>query len=225
LSGERDGLRPGFDWEVAKAQLAAADPRLRMAAARVGWPEAPPSWRKPPSLFDGLVRAVIAQQLSARAAGAVERRVEEALGCPLTPAAVLKGGETGLRALGLSAAKAQSLIGLADAALRGSLPLGAEAAVLSDAALLERLCRHRGVGRWTAEMVLIFTLGRPDVLAVADLGLRRGYAHLLGRGRPVSAGELASAGEAWRPHRTLASLLLWRLAAHGPLDQHQCQGS
>lgn len=225
MSAERDGLRAGFDWEAAKAHLAAADPRLSAAAALVGWPEAPPSWGEPPSLFAGLVRAVIAQQLSARAARAVERRVEEALGCPLAPAAVLKCGEGGLRALGLSAAKAQSLIGLADAALAGSLPLGAEAAALSDAALLERLCRYRGVGRWTAEMVLIFTLGRPDVLAVADLGLRRGYAHLLGRTEPVVAAELAAAGERWRPWRTLASLMLWRLAAYGPLDQHQCQGS
>lgn len=217
--------RAGFDLARARRDLAARDPRLVAAAARVGWPEAPLSWSRGASLFDGLVRSVLAQQLSARASAAIEARLEAACGASLEPEALLALGEAGLRALGLSAAKAASLLGLAASAVQGRLPERDEAAALPDARLIDTLCRFRGVGRWTAEMVLIFVLGRPDVLATADLGLRRGYAHLLGRRDPVAAGELAAAGADWRPWRSFASLLLWRLAAYGPLEKHQCQGS
>ncbi len=217
--------RPGFDLARARRDLSARDPRLSAAAGQVGWPAAPSSWSRGASLFDGLVRSVLAQQLSARASAAIEARLEAACGASLEPEAILSAGEAGLRALGISAAKAAALLGLAASAVRGQLPDREEAANLPDALLIETLCRFRGVGRWTAEMVLIFTLGRPDVLATADLGLRRGYAHLLGRRDPVDASELAEAGEGWRPWRSLASLLLWRLAAYGPLAKHQCQGS
>lgn len=225
MSAERDGLRAGFDWEAAKAHLAAADPRLSAAAALVGWPEAPPSWGEPPSLFAGLVRAVIAQQLSARAAAAIERRLAALCEADLAPEALIAAGATQLRGVGLSAAKVRTLLTLAEGALKGRLPQAHELRNWPDEAIVASLCRFPGVGRWTAEMVLIFTLGRPDVLAVTDLGLRRGFAYLQGQEKPVSATALAAAGAGWRPWRTLASLMLWRLAAYGPLDQHQCQGS
>lgn len=222
--GESPARLP-FDWDRAARELAALDPRLAVAAGALGWPRPPGSWERCLPLFEGLVRAVVAQQLSARAAAAIEARIEQALGTPLHPEALLACGVNGLRGLGLSRAKAEAILGIAQEAAEGRLPDREEAAGHADEALSAALCRLRGVGRWTAEMVLVFTLGRPDVLASADLGLRRGYAHLLGRIEPVAAVELARAGQRWRPWRTLASLMLWRLAAYGPLDQHQCQGS
>jgi 3-methyladenine DNA glycosylase/8-oxoguanine DNA glycosylase len=160
---------------------------------------------------------VVAQQLAGPAVRAVRARLETALGVvdAGSPAErFLRAPEDAVAGAGLSRAKRAALGELAEAARSGALLALAELRAMADQAVIEHLCAFRGVGRWTAEMVLLFGLGRLDVLATDDYGLRRGLGVLRGgpAARPATAGELAEAGERWRPYRSVASWYLWRLA-------------
>jgi DNA-3-methyladenine glycosylase II len=160
-------------------------------------------------LFRALVRAVTGQQLSVRAAATVFARVADACQGPVTPEAAQRVGEGGLRSCGLSRAKATYVLGLAEAASSGGLD--ADRIVrMDDEEVMEALTALHGVGTWTAHMILIFTLHRPDVLPVGDLGIVDG-ARLVLRldGRPT-ASMLEQRAEAWRPYRSVASWYLWR---------------
>jgi len=162
--------------------------------------------------FAALVRAVAFQQLAGPAAAAIHRRVVAALGGEVTPGRVLAAPETALRATGLSAAKLASIRDLAARALDGSVVLAPRRlARLSDQAIVEALSKVRGIGRWTAEMFLIFQLRRPDVWPIGDLGVRRGYSVAYGVPMP-SARELEPLGDPFRPLRSTASWYLWRAA-------------
>jgi 3-methyladenine DNA glycosylase/8-oxoguanine DNA glycosylase len=126
-----------------------------------------------------------------------------------------------LRAAGLSAAKVLAMKDLARKALAGVVPTLPQAREMSDEELVERLVSVRGIGVWSVEMFLIFRLGRPDVLPIHDLGVRKGWSVAYGKKHMPATKELLAFGERWRPYRTLASWYLWRAASARPRDDHQ----
>ena len=159
--------------------------------------------------FSALARSIAFQQLAGRAAAAIFGRFTTSLDGRLTPEAVARAGPDVYRAAGFSAAKEASLRSLAGHVLDGSLPLdGIEA--YTDDEIVERLVAVRGIGRWTAEMFLIFQLGRPDVWPVDDFAVRKGYglAHRLEV--PPTPKQLQALGDVYRPHRTVAAWYCWR---------------
>ena len=201
-----------FDPAVARRaarDLAARDPQLA-PLIRAGGPLRLPV-RAPGGVFGFLVRAVVFQQLAAPAASAIHRRVTRALGDGrgrITPDAVLSGLSRRRRALGVSGPKTRTLLALAEAAADEGLSTAALSR-LSDEAIVERLTRIPGIGPWTAEMVLIFHLGRPDVLPATDLGIRYGVALLHGETSAWPPRRVLEHGERWRPWRSAAAWWLW----------------
>jgi DNA-3-methyladenine glycosylase II len=163
--------------------------------------------------YEALMRAIAHQQLHARAAEAMLGRLAahfpDHAGFP-APADVLALPEGALRACGFSGSKAAALRDICAHALSGAVPTRRGAMRLSDAELIERLVAIRGVGRWTVEMLLIFSLGRPDVLPVDDFGVREGYRWLHGLEAQPTPRALSAIGEAWSPHRSVAAWYLWR---------------
>jgi 3-methyladenine DNA glycosylase/8-oxoguanine DNA glycosylase len=168
--------------------------------------------RSTPSPFAALLRAIVYQQLAGRAAAAIHGRVLAIWGGHPKPAQVVATPIETLRAAGLSQAKALAVLDLAAKAVDGTVPTRARLARLDDEAIVERLTQVRGVGRWTVEMLLIFDLGRLDVLPVADYGVRKGFGNLFRKGELPTPRELAAHGERWRPYRSVASWYLWRAA-------------
>jgi DNA-3-methyladenine glycosylase II len=162
--------------------------------------------------YQALVRAVAHQQLHGTAARSILARfcaLYPGTGFP-TPAMVLGTSEAALRGVGFSASKAAAIRDIAVNAAAGLVPTRRAAARLDDATLIEQLTRIRGVGRWTVEMMLIFTLGRPDVLPVDDFGVRDGYRCLHGLSEQPRPRDLAAIGEMWAPFRSYAAWYLWR---------------
>jgi DNA-3-methyladenine glycosylase II len=172
----------------------------------------PPELRPPhESSFAALVRSITFQQLAGRAATAIHGRFVAALGDVVTPEAVLALPEAAFRTAGLSGAKTASIRDLAARVADGSVPLdGVDA--LSDQEIIDRLSAVRGIGRWTAEMFLMFQLRRPDVWPVDDLGVRKGYALAHGLAEMPKPRELLALGEPYRPHRSVAAWYCWRAA-------------
>lgn len=198
---------------AAVAHLRAADPVLARLVAAVG----PPAVRHEPDSFVALVGAIVGQQLSVRAASAIRARLAAALaaGGALTPAALLAAGMETLRRLGLSRAKALYVTDLAGRVATGALDL-ATIDRLPDEAVIARLTQVKGVGRWTAEMFLIFSLGRPDVLPVDDLGLRAAVRRQYDLPALPPAAALRALAESWRPYRTFGTWYLWRSLSLDP---------
>jgi DNA-3-methyladenine glycosylase II len=165
--------------------------------------------------YEALMRAVAHQQLHARAAEAMLGRLAAHFpshpGFP-QPADILALPEGALRACGFSGPKAVALRDICAHALSGTVPTRRGAMRLSDAELIERLVAIRGVGRWTVEMLLIFSLGRPDILPVDDFGVREGYRWLHGLDAQPTPRALSAIGEAWSPYRSVAAWYLWRAA-------------
>lgn len=199
-----------FDAQAACAFLAGADAVLGDLMARVG-PYAPHSTAAPDA-FHALVRAIVYQQLSGRAAATIHGRVLEALGQGDAPgAATIDAADDALlRGAGLSANKTASLKMLARAALDGSLPAEDRLPDFDDATLIDSYSRIRGIGRWTVEMLLIFHLGRPDVMPGHDLGVRKGYALTYRLGRLPEPKQLEKRCDIWRPYRSVGSWYMWR---------------
>ena len=204
----RRGL--GYDPTLACEHLTGADPALGRLIGRAGDFGLVP--RHTSSLFRSLARAIVYQQLSGAAASTILGRVV-ALFAPRrfpTPGDILAIPVERLRAAGLSAAKTAALRDLAEKTLDGTVPPMARVRRMSDEEIIEHLIQVRGVGRWTVEMLLMFGLGRPDVLPVGDLGVRKGYALTFRtRGLPEPAA-MTRRAERWRPYRSVASWYLWR---------------
>jgi len=172
----------------------------------------PPTVRPPRGTpFEALARSICFQQLSGKAAGTIYGRFETAVGGAVTPQAVLGTPLEDLRGAGLSGAKAASIVDLADKVLDGTVPLGSLGR-LDDDELVSRLVVVRGIGRWTAEMFLIFQLRRLDVWPVDDLGVRKGYGVAWGLAGMPTPKELVALGEALRPYRSVAAWYCWRAA-------------
>ena len=164
------------------------------------------------SPYEALLRAIAFQSISGKAATTIFARVK-ALGdgdrAP-TPEKMLELRTPTLRKAGLSKSKILAMKDLASKALSGVVPTLAHARRMSDDELVERLVSVRGIGAWTVEMFLIFRLGRPDVLPIHDLGVRKGWAVAYGKKHMPTPKELLAFGERWRPYRTVASWYMWR---------------
>jgi len=206
-AGRRDGGF-SFDVDAARAHLATADRRLGRLMERVG------PFRlelvRTHSTFGALAQAIVYQQLTGKAAATIFGRVKAL--CPgrrLGPQTVLSTSDARLRACGLSRAKLLALRDLAGKTQSGVVPPVRRLHAMSDADIVERLTAVRGIGRWTVEMLLIFRLGRPDVLPVDDYGVRKGFAIAFGGALP-SPRDVAARGERWKPYRTMAAWYLWR---------------
>lgn len=198
----------------ATAHLSASDPDLAELIARIGpcgliaQPRAP---------YEALVRAIAHQQLHGRAAEAILGRMLALFPDTKfpTPDQLHAMEDQRLRGCGFSASKLSALRDICLRTLDGTVPDQFGAATLSDDVLIQRLVALRGVGRWTVEMLLIFSLGRPDVLPVDDFGVREGWRlikRLPAQPRPK---ELAEIGQAWAPYRSTAAWYLWRAADEG----------
>lgn len=191
------------------AHLSKIDPVMRRVIDAVGPYALPPPPRRSP--FEALVRAIAYQQLHEKAAECILTRFIAL--CPgrrfPQPADVLALAPESMREAGFSRAKIAALQDLAAKAIDGTLPTAAVIRRLDDDAIVDRLVAVRGIGRWTVEMLLIFQLGRPDVLPVDDFGVRNGFRIAYKRPMPTPQ-ELLRYGERWRPYRTAAAWYLWR---------------
>ncbi len=226
LSIERDGTRLngtaapeltaaelGYDPIAAVAHLRDADAALARLIDSVG----PFRMRidRTSSLFLALAEAIVYQQLTGKAAATIFARVQALFPRALeglSPAHIRRASDAKLRGAGLSRNKLLSLRDLAEKTLDGVLPTLADVHTLDDEAIIEQLTQVRGIGRWTVEMLLIFRLGRADVLPVDDYGVRKGFAVTFRKRELPTAAELERRGARWKPFRSVASWYLWRAA-------------
>ncbi|MBN9689942.1 MAG: DNA-3-methyladenine glycosylase 2 family protein [Verrucomicrobia bacterium] len=193
----------------AHRHLSRSDPVMRQLIRQAEPCEIKPCSRTP---FEALVRAVAHQQLNGTAAETITRRFLALFpGRRFPQPNDLEAVEDDqLRAVGFSRAKVAAIRDIAAKACSGVVPAKRQLNRLSDDEIVSRLTECRGVGRWTVEMFLMFTLGRPDVLPVDDFGVRNGFRIAYGRAEMPKPKELAEFGERWRPYRTTASWYLWR---------------
>jgi DNA-3-methyladenine glycosylase II len=199
--------RPKVSPREAARQLADHDPVLARLVAEAGLPSFPVPTE---SHFGTLVRAITFQQLAGPAARSIHGRLIEALGGDVSPERVLALPEPDLRGAGLSGAKAASLRDLAAKVLDGTVVLEPrQLARLSDDEIVTQLSSVRGIGRWTAEMFLMFQLRRLDVWPTGDLGVRRGYGLAWGIPMPTPK-QLEALGEPYRPYRSVVAWYCWR---------------
>jgi DNA-3-methyladenine glycosylase II len=206
-----------FDADEALVHLRASDAKLGALIDRAGafTLRLDPS----PSPFESLLESILYQQLHGKAAATIHRRVREYYGGNPAPQLLLDTPDDVLRAAGVSGNKVRALKDLAARTLDGTVPSHAAIRKMSDAEIVERLTEVRGIGPWTVEMLLIFRLGRPDVLPVTDYGVRKGFALTFLRvpkTRPLAAEDLPGAeillkrGKRWTPFRSVASWYMWR---------------
>lgn len=198
-----------YDPEAARAYLCRQDPVLGEWLERAGPFELRP--RRWPQPFHALLRSIIYQQLSGRAAATIFGRFQALFPRPHpAPEEVLALPEAALRSAGLSRAKAAAVRDLAEKARAGQLPGRRELRHMSDEAIIECLTRVRGVGRWTVEMLLLFDLGRPDVMPATDLGIRKGFMLTYGKRQLPEPAAVLRHSRRWQPYRSVASWYLWR---------------
>lgn len=205
-----------FDPVDAVAKLSASDPVLARHIAKTGPLRL--QLKETEGTFAALAESIVYQQLSGRAAATIFGRVRDLYPAGhLDAKAVLATSDAALRTAGLSAAKTAGLKDLASRTIAGEIPTLIELGRMDDEAIIERLTVVRGVGRWTVEMLLIFRLGRPDVLPVADYGIKKGFARVFPKGRTKygpdelpTTSALTARAERWRPFRSVASWYLWR---------------
>ena len=170
----------------------------------------PPVLRDPqPTAFAALVRSITFQQLAGRAAAAIHARLLARLGGTADPGLALALGEEAYREAGLSSAKTASIRDLAGKVLAGEVRLESLDG-MDDEEVIAELIKVRGVGRWTAEMFLIFQLRRPDVWPAGDLGVRRGLGIIQALDRPPKPAEMSALGDPYRPWRSIAAWYCWR---------------
>jgi len=197
----------------ALAHLRSVDPVLGSIIDQVGPCRLEP--RRTGTHYDALVRSIVFQQLSGKAASTIHRRF-----CEIYPAKrpraehVLTTDDTALRAAGLSRQKIGYLRDLSARVADGSLPL-AHLGRLSDDAIIEHLVQVKGIGRWTVQMFLMFRLGRPDVLPELDLGVQNAIKRAYGLKKRPTPKDVLRIGEKWRPYASIASWYLWRSLENG----------
>ena len=205
--GDKDGF--SYDPEAAIKYLSSVDPTLASLIERVGAFNMEIRGLQNP--FEALARNIIYQQLHGNAAAAIHGRVLALFGkSKLHPQDVLDAPEETLRGAGLSGAKLVALKDLAAKTLDGTVPSLARLRRMDDEEIIEHLTQVRGIGRWTVEMLLIFRLGRPDVLPVGDFAVRKGFSIIYGLKEMPKPKELIQYGERWRPYRSVASWYMWR---------------
>jgi DNA-3-methyladenine glycosylase II len=215
----RNGRRPKlpFDPDEAIAHLRARDSKLGALIDRAG------PFRlhidQSVSPFESLLESILYQQLHGKAAATIHARVRAHFGGDPTPQLLLDTPDEVLRTAGVSRNKILAMKDLASRTIDGTVPSHAAILKMSDADIVERLTEVRGIGSWTVEMLLIFRLGRPDVLPITDYGVRKGYALTFRRvpkSRPLASKDLPKPdavfrrGQRWAPFRSVASWYLWR---------------
>jgi DNA-3-methyladenine glycosylase II len=201
--------------KAARAELAASDPVMAELIERLGERSAAQRRRgePKPDAYGALLRAIVGQQLSSRAARTIYGRILEMFGGTTpTPDQVLAASEKDLRAAGLSGRKVEYIRDLAAHVKSGELELD-RLEQLSDEEVIEEIVAVRGLGPWSAEMFLIFHLERPDVISGGDLGIRKAIQIALGMDEMPTPSEVQEIGERWSPHRSLASIYLWESLA------------
>jgi DNA-3-methyladenine glycosylase II len=207
----------------ARKELAAGDPKMAALIERIGKIDIATrlkrrSEERPADAYGALLRAIVGQQLSTKAARTIYGRVLELFdGSTPTPEQLLEADEADLRAAGLSGRKVEYVRDLATHVIDGELELD-RLTDLSDAEVIEEIVAVRGLGVWTAEMFLIFHLERPDVLSGGDLGIRKAIQIEYGLEEMPTPTRVMEIGEPWSPHRSLASLYLWESLANAPID-------
>jgi DNA-3-methyladenine glycosylase II len=206
---------------AARKQLAAADPTMAALIERIGKLDIKTRLRRrseerPADAYGALLRAIVGQQLSTKAARTIYGRVCELFGGTTpSPEQLLEASAEDLRACGLSGRKVEYVRDLASHVLSGELELE-RLDDLADEEVVEEIVAVRGLGRWTAEMFLLFHLERPDVLSGGDLGIRKAIQVEYGMKEMPTPQRVLEVGEPWRPHRSLASLYLWESLAAVP---------
>jgi 3-methyladenine DNA glycosylase/8-oxoguanine DNA glycosylase len=193
---------------AAEVELVRLEPRLAPLVERFG-PCPLGSGRRERSHFESLARSIVYQQLAGKAAATIWGRARALVEGPFNAGAVLTVGEERLRSAGLSGSKAAAVLDLADRVAMGDVRL-ASVARRDDEAVVAELVRVRGIGRWTAEMFLMFQLGRLDVWPTGDLGVRNGYARLFELPAAPDPGSLGDIGERYRPWRSVLAWYCWR---------------
>jgi methylated-DNA-[protein]-cysteine S-methyltransferase len=205
-----DGGTLGFDPKLGVAHIRKVEPALGRVIDAVGSFDL----RVDPahSLFSALARAIVYQQLSGKAAATIFARVKALFpgAKVLGPQHILQATDQQLRGAGLSRPKQLALRDLAERTAAGQLPTLAQIQRMDDEQVVDKLTVVRGIGRWTVQMLLIFRLGRPDVLAVDDYGVRKGYSIAFGKRKLPAPTELEQRGARWAPYRTIASWYCWR---------------
>jgi DNA-3-methyladenine glycosylase II len=199
-----------FDLSEALRHLSERDEQLRRLIAETAPFQIDVEDAQSP--YEVLLESITYQSISGKAAATIYGRIK-ALGengRPPTPEKMVKIPKAKLRKAGLSGAKATAMKDLARKAVAGVVPTHDEAVKLSDEELVKRLVSVRGIGAWTVEMFLIFRLGRPDVLPIHDLGVKKGWSVAYGKKYVPTPKELLKFGERWRPYRTVASWYMWR---------------
>ena len=205
----------------ARKQLAAADPKMAALIERLGKIDIATrlkrrSEERPADAYGALLRAIVGQQLSTKAARTIYRRVCDLFGGSTpSPEQLLEASEEDLRAAGLSRRKVEYIRDLASHVLDGELELD-RLTDLSDEEVIAEIVAVRGLGQWTAEMFLLFHLERPDVLSGGDLGIRKAIQVEYELPEMPTPQRVLEIGEPWRPHRSLASLYLWESLAAVP---------
>lgn len=201
----------GFDIAAAVAHLSRRDKKLESWIEKIGVLEIA-AWDKKFDTVDSLARSILYQQLSGKAAATIVGRVETATGSKkITAKSLATVQDEQLRACGVSSNKTLALRDLAARAGQGEIPSAAQFSKLSNDEIIEKLVAVRGIGRWTVEMMLMFRLGRPDVLPVDDLGVRKG-AQIIDKLEVMpTPKQLILRGEKWAPYRTLAAMYCWRI--------------
>jgi len=199
-------------WSEAEAHLSAADPVMRALVEL----HAPCRLKPDEDVFEGLCDAIVSQQLSVKAAATIFGRFKALYPGGIKPAAVLETPSEMLRGVGFSRAKAAYVHDLARHVLDGRLELD-RLGELTDDRIVEELTAVKGIGRWTAEMILIFHLNRPDVLPVDDLGIREGFKRAYGLPERPAPAEMERIAEPWRPWRSIGSWYIWRALDNVPM--------
>lgn len=192
-------------WKPGEVHLAAVDPKMKLLIDGIGSCRLQPSGEH----FATLVRAIVGQLISARAATTIAGRVRVLCGGSLTPDSLGRATEAELRACGLSGNKVRCLIGIGEHA-RANERFWTDPGLYSDAQIEAELLPLRGIGAWTVQMFLMFALCRPDVLPTGDLVIRQGFQKHFDRDAEPPIREMKEFAERWRPWRTLASWYLWR---------------
>ena len=200
---------------IALKKLAAGDPHIADALAKIGLP---PPRNRPPG-FPSLARIIIGQQVSVASAAAIWNRLTAGVD-PLTPENVLTRSLDDLRTFGLSRQKAAYILGMAEALTSGAVDL-ARIAELDDEAAIAELTKIKGFGRWSAEIYLLFSLGRLDVFPSGDLGLAVAMQRLKKLRKRPDPKRLLKLSEAWRPPRGAAAYFLWHFLHNAPFTTRE----
>ena len=214
-------MEPDLTWDkaAAVAHLCASDAKLAEWIGRIGPCRLEP--RLEHSVFYSLLRAIVYQQLAGKAAAAILARVDALFPShPLIyPEEIMAASDEMLRSAGLSRNKMAAVRDLAAKTLDGTVPTLAQTQSMTDQEIIERLVAIRGIGVWTAEMLLIFRLGRSDVLPLDDYGVRKGFKLVYGKRKLPTKAQLLRQGQRWRPYRSVASWYLWRVAESVPVTR------